>query len=197
MMTAPTHPNSTQSRVLALGLLAALILVLVGLIALPVIILAQQRSEEIADLEFRMERYRKVAAEKKAWLDRLEQIKAKGQDSAQFSERETPALASADLQSLIKETVTGAGGELTSTQVIPDQKEDQFIRISVKVRMNGGMAIMREVLHRIESARPFLLIDNLNARPLRMQRNLITRRMEPTDSLTVDFDVIGYMRAPA
>ncbi len=122
----------------------------------------------------------------------MEEIKQNSSVSEQYISRDTAALASADLQSLIKETVNTSGGELISTQVTPEQQEDQLTRISVRVRMNGSTRVLRDVLHAIESAKPLLWVDNVNLRPIRMP--LRPGQKGSADRLSIDFEVVGYMR---
>lgn len=183
----------SKERGIALGLLAvALGLVYVAVIG-PLIDLQRHYAESVDDLEFRLARYRKVAAEKGYWTRRVQEIKQNSSVSEQYISRDTPALASADLQTLIKDTVNTSGGELISTQVTPEQQEDQLTRISVRVRMNGSTRVLRDVLHAIETAKPLLWVDNVNLRPIRMP--LRPGQKGVADRLSIDFEVIGYMRA--
>jgi general secretion pathway protein M len=194
LLKTPIQLPLSKSRLLALGLLAGVVLAFYLGVVGPLVGLAGEYGEAVSDLQFRLQRYRKIAAEKDGLLARLEQIKAEGKEDEHYLTRDTAALASADLQTLIKETVGKAGGELTSTQVIPERKEDRFTRVAVKVRMNGSTEVIREVLHDFESSTPFLFIQNLNVRPIRMPRNPASKQPAPALKLSVDFDVIGYMR---
>lgn len=193
ILTSPISIN--KSRLSALGLLFAVLAVLYLAVISPLAGLARQYEESIEDLGFRLQRLQKIAAEKENLVRRLEKIRAEGQNDERFIAKNTAALASAELQTQIKEIVSEAGGELTSTQVIPEHAEERFTRIAVKVRMNGGTQVLREVLHRFESAKPNLFIENLNIRPIRMPRNPAAKNPQIPDRLSVDFDVVGYMRA--
>lgn len=184
--------NLSRERWIALGLLAFSTLLLYVVVVGPLIDLAQEYSNSVEELEFRLARYRKVAAEKGYWTRHMEEIKQNSSVSEQYISRDTAALASADLQSLIKETVNTSGGELISTQVTPEQQEDQLTRISVRVRMNGSTRVLRDVLHAIESAKPLLWVDNVNLRPIRMP--LRPGQKGSADRLSIDFEVVGYMR---
>jgi general secretion pathway protein M len=191
----PTGPIPiNKSRLSALGLLLGVIVLAYFAIVAPLAGLAHQYGERVEDLQFRLQRLQKVAAEKSNLVQRLEKIKAEGQDNNNFLARTTAALASAELQTQIKAAVSEAGGELTSTQVIPERAEEQFTRVAVKVRMNGSTKVLREVLHNFESAKPLLFIENLNIRPIRMPRNPAAKNPQIPDRLSVDFDVVGYMR---
>lgn len=183
-----------KSRLAALSLLLALLALLhFGMVG-PLLGMAGEYGERADELRFRLQRFQKVAADKENVLGRLDALRASGGQDANYLAKETAALASADLQSRIKETVNGAGGELTSTQVIPERKEEHFTRIAVKVRMNGSTEVMRQVLHGFESETPLLFIENLNIRPIRMPRSPNSKTPASPDRLSVDFDVVGYMR---
>jgi general secretion pathway protein M len=159
----------------------------------PLIDLRREYADTVDDLEFKLQRYRKIAGEKAYWTKHVEEIRQHSSVSEQYISRDTPALASADLQSLIKETVNTAGGELISTQVVPEQKEEQLTRIAVRVRMNGSTRVLREVLYAVETAKPILWVDNVNLRPIRIPVRPGTKSI--SDRLSIDFEVVGYMRA--
>ena len=185
-----------QSRVLALALLFAAILAAYFALLAPLLAIKAGYAEHIDELEFKLQKLRRTAAEKDYWLGRLEEIKKQGQSEGRLIARDTAALASADLQTLIKEAVNRAGGELISTQVIPERKEEQFTRVAVKLRMTGSTQMLRDVLYAFESGHPILFVENLNIRPIRNMQPQFpgNKAPKPTDKLSVDFDVIGYMR---
>jgi len=189
----PNLKNLTRDRVLAVALLVFSIGLGYTLVINPLLDLRREYSESVEDLEFRLQRYRKVAAEKGYWAKHVEEIKQHSSVSEQYISQDTPALASADLQTLIKETVNSAGGELISTQVVPEQKEEQLTRIAVRVRMNGSTRVLREVLYAVETAKPILWIDNVNLRPIRVPVRPGAKGV--SDRLSIDFEVVGYMRA--
>lgn len=162
----------------------------------PLLGLGKEYRETVADLRFRLEHLRKVASEKGPLTQRLESIRILAQKNEAFLPTSTAALASADLQSRIKQAVSEAGGELSSTQVIPERNEENAVRVGVKVRMTGSTQVLRQVLHAFESGKPYLFIENLNIRPIRMPRNPRDKNPAVEDRLSVDFDVIGYMQAP-
>ncbi|HUL11135.1 MAG TPA: type II secretion system protein GspM [Methylococcaceae bacterium] len=182
---------------MALALLFGVLAFLYLVVLMPLLEIGGGYADSIQDLEFRLQRFRKVAAEKDHWLARLEEIKQRGKDKEEFVSGNTAALASADLQTMIKKTVTDAGGELISTQVIPERKEQQFTRIAVKVRMTGSTVVLRDVLYALETGNPILFIENLNLRPIRIgqMRRPGAKAASVPDNLSVDFDVVGYMRA--
>lgn len=176
-------------------LLAVVVVVYLGVVG-PLVAINDSGQERIEDTEFKLQRLRRVVAEKDYWLGRMEEIKKQGQSEGRLIARETAALASADLQALIKDAVNRVGGELISTQVIPERKEEQFTRVAVKLRMTVSTPMLRDVLYAFESGHPLLFVENLNVRPIRIAQPALPGRKQAKvqDRLSVDFDVVGYMR---
>jgi general secretion pathway protein M len=185
----------SKSRLYALGLLFAVVAVCYLAIVGPLFRIGHDYRETVDDLQFRLQRLQRTAAEKETLMQRLKSIQAEGQNDQRFLAKNTAALASAELQTLIKDAVSAAGGELTSTQVIPERTEENFRRIAVKVRMNGGTGVLREVLYNFEASEPYRFIENLNIRPIRIPRYPGAKNPQIPDRLSVDFDVVGYMRS--
>lgn len=178
-------------------LVAVILTVYLGIV-MPLTSISGEYADQVEELEFKLQRFRKIAAERDLWLKRMEAIKQQGEHSERFISKDTAALASADLQTRIKAAVTNAGGELISTQVIPEKKDDQFTRVAVKVRMNGTTVSMREILHAFETGTPYLFVENLNIRPIRVAVPVAPGGKpsnKVVDKLSIDFDVVGYMRA--
>lgn len=192
LLTSPININ--KSRLAALGILFAILGLLYFGIAGPLIGLYQENSDSIESLQFRLQKLRRVASEKEALMQRVERVRAAGKSDNRFLTKNTAALASAEMQTDIKQAVSEAGGELTSTQVIPERAEERFNRIAVKVRMNGSTDVLRNVLYRFETASPYFFIENLNIRPIRVPRNPHDKNQQIPDRLSIDFDVVGYMQ---
>lgn len=193
-LNRPIEVNT--SKLAALGLLLMVLALAYFAVVAPLLGLGKEYRETVDDLRFRQQHLQKIADGKDALTKRLEDIRALARKNEAFLPTSTAALAAADLQTRIKQAVSAAGGELSSTQVIPERNEENAVRVGVKIRMTGSTAVLRQVLHSFESGTPYLFIENLNIRPIRMPRN--PREKNPTveDRLSVDFDVIGYMQAP-
>lgn len=193
-LNRPIEVNT--SKLAALGLLLMVLALAYFAVVAPLLGLGKEYRETVDDLRFRQQHLQKIADGKDALTKRLEDIRALARKNEAFLPTSTAALAAADLQTRIKQAVSAAGGELSSTQVIPERNEENAVRVGVKIRMTGSTAVLRQVLHSFESGKPYLFIENLNIRPIRMPRN--PREKNPTveDRLSVDFDVIGYMQAP-
>ena len=193
-LSRPIEINT--SKLGAIGLLLAVLALIYLAVAAPLLSLGREYREQVEDLRFRLQKLQKVADGKAALTQRLDSIKALARQNEAFLPTSTAALASADLQTRIKQAVSEAGGELSSTQVIPERNEENAVRVGVKIRMTGSTPVLRQVLHTFEAGKPYLFIENLNIRPIRMPRNPRDKNPYVEDRLSVDFDVIGYMQAP-
>ena len=185
--------NYSGQRWLALALLAFVILIVGAAFIVPLVTKALELNEEENELIFRLQRYQRIINRKEDVFDNINKIKADYKTQGYFSSQGTVALASADLQQVIKNAIASAGGRLTSTQVLPSKNEGEFTLIAVKVRMSGDIEVLRSVLYRIETSVPLLVIDELDIRPERGRRNRQTRQIEPSNNLNVTFQVSSFM----
>jgi len=189
--------NPVYQRWLAVGLLVLVLLAFVLAVFMPLLSAGLGYHEEKNDLLFRLQRQQQIAARKDSVAENLEAIKSQFQEQGYFSNRDTEALVSADLQNTVKTAVAEAGGQLTSTQGLPGKVDNGFNRVAVRVRMNGNIETLRTVLHSIAVAVPVLIVDQIDINPLRGVRNRTTNKIEPNAQLNVSFQVVSFMRETA
>jgi len=183
-------------RWLAVGLLLAVVAVLVFAIIVPVLSAGIAYNDEKNDLMFRLHRQQTIAGREASVAENLKAIKQAFTAQGYFSTSNTEALASAELQNIVKTAVSEAGGQLTSTQGLPGKLSDGFFRVAVKVRMTSTMEGLVNVLLRIESEIPVLVVDQLDINPVRGTRNRKTNKVEASEQLNVSFQVVSFMRSP-
>lgn len=184
----------TQQRWLALGLLGLVILLVIFVLIMPLVSMGLDNYEQKQELIFRLQKANRIVAKKDSVIANIDQLKKKYQAQNYFSTRNTEALASADLQKFIKSAISQAGGQLTSTQVLPHIEENGFNRIVVKVRMSGEIDVLRSVLHEIETSTQIMVVDQIDIRPVRGKRNRKTRKIEPSNKMNINFQIAGFMR---
>jgi len=152
--------------------------------------------EAIADTRSLLARYRGVAADLPQRQKELAGLRQRHATSEGFLQGSNDALVAAQIQSRIKALVEAAHGELKSTQVLPAQDEGKYRRLAIRAQMTLDIAAAQRVLYGVETASPFLFLDNVD-----MRAHMIDRRRErggnpPSDNqLDVRIDVFGYMRA--
>ena len=184
----------SRDRWIALGLLFTVLLVVFLLLIMPVISMGLEFNESKSELVFRIQRLNRVIASKGAIIENSRKIRQQHEQQGYFNTNNTEALASADLQKIIKASISSVGGQLTSTQALPSKKNDGFTRVSVKVRMTGSIEVLRSVLYEIEKSTPLIVIEQLDIRPVRGKRNRKTRKIEPSSKLNINFQAASFMR---
>ncbi len=189
----PVNSNKMQ-RWLALGLLV-LVIVLIGLVVVgPIVNKGLELNEAKNTLLFRLEQYSRVLSRKDAVTVSMEQINTQNQEEGYLNSQGTVALASANVQEFIKKAIIEAGGQLSSTQVLPVTNKNDFSRITVSVRMTGNSEVLRSVLYKIETSTPLIIIDQLDIRPMRGVRNRKTHQIDPSNELNINFQAVSFMK---
>lgn len=108
---------------------------------------------------------------------------------------ESDILAGAALQTKISNLIGTHGGNVSSLQPLDTETIEHNLRkIGLRIQFSAKNQPMVAVLRGIESASPFLFIDNLDI------QSRLTPAMEGPElddpALSVSFDVYGYMAAP-
>jgi len=62
--------------------------------------------------------------------------------------------------------------------------------------MTGNSEVLRSVLYKIETSEPLIIINQIDIRPMRGTRNKITRQLEASNELNVNFQAVSFMRNP-
>jgi general secretion pathway protein M len=184
-------------RALAVGLLFGVLLLIGLLIVMPIINKGLELHENKGALLFRLQQYQRILAKKDSVLESMEQIKTQHSEQNYFNTQETDALASAEMQAFIKQAIVEAGGALSSTQALPLNNSDKFSRITISVRMTGNSEMLRTVLYKIETSTPFIIIDQIDIRPMRGRVNPTTRKVEASNELNINFQAVSFMRKKA
>lgn len=190
-----------QQRWIAVGLLVFVSLLLGLLIIVPVASKGLALHEIRNNLLFKLEQYERVLAKKDDVIASMNKIKQESTEQGYFNGRETEALASAEMQEFIKTTIASAGGQLNSTQPIasadsPTNSTAKFNRIIVRISMTGNSQVLRTVLYKIETAKPLMIIDQIDIRPVRGRRNRKTGQIDPSNELAINLQAVSFMRKP-
>ncbi|MDD5319013.1 MAG: type II secretion system protein GspM [Methylococcales bacterium] len=186
--------STAHQRWFAVGLLVAVILIFSMTVIAPLVSKGMELHDAKNSLVFRLQQYERISAKKESVIASMATIKQQHDKQGYFNSQKTDALASAEMQEFIKKTIVDAGGQLSSTQALPVSNDDKFSRITVRVRMRGNSEVLRAVLYKIETSTPFIIINQLDIRPMRGSRNRTTRQFEPSNELNVNFQAVSFMR---
>lgn len=180
------------SRVVAAALLLVGLLTVTIVVVMPIIdgfAVAKQSNEEYRAASARS---RALDLELKNIAAQLAEIRQARSSQSGFLQGANESLVTAQLQNRIKSLVEAGGGELRSTQVLPVRDEGKFRRIIVRGQMATNMTAMQHIFYDIESASPYLMLDNVDVRARPSPR---AQDGSPEDTmLDVRFDIYGYVR---
>jgi general secretion pathway protein M len=157
--------SALRQRALAAGLLVAAVVVVLLAVLAPIVLLHRHYDAAIADMSDRLQRYQRVAAQApalRAALDAMQQ-----RDGRRFFLRNSAAnLAGAELQELVKAAIEGNGGRITTSQNTSPREDGRFREIGVNVQFFAATPALQKILLAIETHQPYLIVENLTARPL-------------------------------
>jgi general secretion pathway protein M len=164
---------------------------------------------QLSDMDARLARthdqvinYQRLVATLPRLQAELKQVRNRDDTKAFYFAAETPALAGAELQAKVQEIIRAAGARPVSTQILPVDENERPLRIRIRIQFQGSTEALLDVLYRIESARPFLFIDQMSlrssasnvpqrqARSARRGSNSVSPRER--DELTLRLDIFGF-----
>ena len=180
------------SRIVAVGLLLAVVAAAYSLFVAPLWRTFADNSERIAEQRDLLQRYQRAAASADQLSDRLAALRKRPVSGEGYLQGDNESLVAAQLQSRIRSVVQESGSKLTSTQVLAGIDEAGFRRIGVRVTMSADISDLQKVLHSLESDRPYLFLDNVD-----ITGEQSRGRDARTGDLTVSFDAYGFMRTEA
>lgn len=153
--------TAMQKKLLAVGLLIGLIGVLYGLIARPLLDRYWENRELITVLEGRLSDYLRTAESGAALKKRLGQSRQELGRANYFLQSEKHALASAELQELIRNMIAASGGTLISSQSNDLLGAEGPEMVSIDARLRGDINALQNVLHKLANNRPIVFVDEL------------------------------------
>jgi general secretion pathway protein M len=154
-----------RQRLFALGILLLALVVVVTVLVAPVLLLHRHYDAAIADLNDKLTRYRRVAAQAPELRAALEVVKAK--DGRRFYLRNTAAnLAGAELQEMVKAAIENNGGRITTSQNTTTREDGRFRQIGVNVQFFATTPALQKILAALETQQPYLVAENIAVRPL-------------------------------
>jgi general secretion pathway protein M len=178
-----------QSKAAALAILALAVLLVIGAIALPVWLLNQRYEGAVDDAATRLERYSRIVGMRDGVIKKTLEVKAL-EGAHHFLKSASPSLSAAELQEQAKVILDANGGKLNSIQILPHRDEGQYRQVSVSLQLNAPLSSVKAMLHALESARPYLFVDNFSIRVINMNATRIDAANEA--DLYVQFDLTGY-----
>jgi len=188
--------SASRQRALAVGLFVLAIVVALVVVLGPVVLLHRHYARAIGDTSDLLKRYQRVAAQApqlRLALDAMQQ-----RDGRRFFLHNTAAnLAGAELQELVKAAIENNGGRITTSQNTSPRDDGRFREIGVNVQFFATTPALQKILLAIEAHQPYLIVENLTARPLNAFRGFKPAPgQEPELNVQLDVGAWAYGEPP-
>lgn len=191
-MTSIEKMDASRQRQFAVGLLVIAAILLLCVTILPVTLANRALNGEIETLHGRLQRLETIASQDEELRARYAKLRQNQATRGYFLQGDSEAVASADLQRILKNITTAHGTQLMSTQILPAVKEDSLTRVSLRVRIRGPIDGLVESLYELESSLALLFLDNVSVRTAVSVR----QRLRPANynqPFEAHFDLTAYM----
>lgn len=176
-------------RAIALFILAALLFFAWTALIGPTVASYAERQYQIEETRYQLGKFEVLAARKDGAEQQLERATAAYASRGEFLREETPALASANLQTRLRAIVSANGAVMSAARTIPAKQRDGFQAVTLRITLTGDLDAVKKTMHKIEANVPYLIIDNLDLKPSRIQG------APQFISLDASFDVIGFLNS--
>ena len=180
-----------QSRALAIALLLALFALLATLVYVPLQKAHHHYDTAIEDRLDRTARYLRIASQRTGVEANIARIKR--QNASRFYlKASAPALAAAEVQQMAQAIIEANQLQVESTQIAAHKDDGSRRKITVNFRLRGPMPAVQKTLYELETAMPYVYLDNLIA------RSSVSRIFKPTPGIQPDiqiqFDLYAFAR---
>lgn len=183
--------SKTQQRLLAITILMVAFVSVLTIILIPIWSVNSTYSGRIDQQQELLARLEKLAAQHDTLRAKHQELQQSRTGSGQTLVSDSPAMAAAELQRIVKATTGKNAIQLMSTQILPAVEEQDFTKIALRVRIHGPLSGLVEAIYDLEAKSLFLFLDNLTMYPAstrsRLRTGVVNRPFEAS------FDLVAYM----
>ena len=184
-----TMPTGWRGRVLALAVLLVVLAAFYVVAVAPLLDLYAGREATAATKRSLLPKLNAVAGELPALRTRVAELRTATDSRKLTLEGASDAVASAALQGRIEQLARAAAVTIGSTEILPAEMQGEYHRIGLRLLMNGPYTSLVQLLAKVETATPPLVVDNLQI------RSLARRAAAPALSapgLDASLDIYGF-----
>ena len=190
-------PDQRNSKTTAIMLLVIALLLVYLLVFHWFILRHGEYAEEIGDLRAQLNRFQTVASQREALQERLSQVRNSQKDTDLFLEDPEFDEAAASMSGRLGEMVRTQANEacqIVSRQPVRPRVQERFQKVTVNVRMRCDAEDFLQILYRMETGTPLMLVDDLNIIRPRTRRRTRNTQPEAQGALDIRFNVSGYLK---
>lgn len=183
------------SRLIAWGLLANLCWVLIAFVAFPLLNQIRADKATIAESRELLARYQILERELPHLHAQIEQIAKDTETERLFFAANSPALASAEMQNVLRGVVAASGSTLRNSRSLPPTTEMGFDRIGFDLDIAASAPQLSVLLHAIAEAEPSVLVERMTAQVPESGAAALAADGQP--SIAVNLRLVSFVRRDA
>jgi general secretion pathway protein M len=193
MQVLPDQKNSSMTAILLL----IVTLILVYLLVFHWFLLKHRDyATELGDLRDQLARFESVAAMRESTEQRLQSIRDSREDASLFvaeGDFNEAAAAMSDRLGQMVRTQAEEDCQIVSRQPVRSRVQERYERVTVNVRMRCQPSDMLQILYRLETEVPMMIVDELNIIRPRARRRAGGAVVNTADSLDIRFNMSGFL----
>ena len=190
-------PDQKNARSTAVLLLLIAIIIVYLLVFHWFILKHWDYAAELTDMREQLARFESVAALRTSAEERLQAIGDSREDAnlflAEVDFNEAAAAMSDRLGQMVR-TQAEANCQIVSRQPVRPRVQERYERVTVNVRMRCQPSDLLQIMYRLESEVPMMMVDNLNIVRPRARRRVGGNIVDSAESLDIRFNMSGYLK---
>jgi type II secretory pathway component PulM len=140
-----------------------LLLLLYLVVVSPLLSLEESWSQELRHRTLILTKYKNLLGSKNRVIEANKTLKAAlVRVEAQFLSGSSPAVASADLQEILKNLTKDHGVQMISAKVLQPRKAGLYLEVPVQVQLTASISQLVTLLYHLEHGKKLLFIPELN-----------------------------------
>jgi len=184
--------DKSNGKVLALGILLIVLLLFYFILIEPYRLLLNASEERVQDTAFQLNQANKVISKKTYYKDEIERLKSLYDEQTIYLKSSKRALATAEIQQMLKRISAKSNAELLSSQATSSETEEAN-RVDLSVRIKTDIFSLQKLLYDLESGVPNLFVDRIQvSRAGRAVFRFNNAELSNQD-LDVSLQVYGYL----
>jgi general secretion pathway protein M len=189
-------PDQKNSRMTATLVLIVVVIMVYMLMFHWFIIRHGEYSSDLGDLREQLARFESVAAMRESAEETLASIRDSRSDASLFLNQQDFNEAAAAMSERLGQMVRTQAEEdcqIVSRQPVRSRVEERYEKVTVNVRMRCQPADLLQIMYKLETEVPMMIVDELNITRPRARRRSGGQIVEVAESLDIRFNMSGYL----
>ena len=182
-----------RRRMLAVGILLIVILLLAVVLVEPYIIAYNASVEHVESIAFKVKQSKKSIQKQQFYADEIERLSYVRSEDDIYLRSDRAALASAEIQQILKNIAKKSGSELLSSQPVFGEQTEQG-RVSVQLRVRANIFGLRKLLHGLEAGTPKLFVNEISINRGSRAIYRFNDAESTSQTLDIQMQVFGYVK---